>query len=371
MRTHPSSESGFTLAELLIATAISLVVIGTAMTTFKDAVAMTGSATNQADASLNLRGGLNLLIRDLMATGRGIPTGGIPIPTGTNSQNLNRPSPPGLAYYFDTYSNTVINAVTTGAGLGPTINNQATDMITVLSLDPLLDYVLVPSGAPDGSVAPLTLKPAGTSGNVSIMAADGASFALSTTDKTWLSGDPTNNIAPIMKGDILMFVNGAGSYAIQTVTRTDSTHAYFDSNSDDKFSFNQRNAAAGTIMPLLNGSQITVERVWMYTYYVDPNNGIPRLMRQYNFNTPQALAGVVEDLQLSYDLVDGTVNPTSIDDLPYTVSGVTYSANQIRKVTIHVGVRSETMALKPRDYLRTHLSTVVSLRQLAYVDRYK
>ena len=70
----------------------------------------------------------------------------------------------------------------------------------------------------------------------------------------------------------------------------------------------------------------------MYTYYVDPNNGIPRLMRQYNFNTPQALAGVVEDLQLSYDLVDGTVNPTSIDDLPYTVSGVTYSANQIRKV---------------------------------------
>jgi len=40
-------------------------------------------------------------------------------------------------------------------------------------------------------------------------------------------------------------------------------------------------------------------------------------------------------------------------------------------VSVHIGVRSETMALKPRDYLRTHLSTVVSLRQLAYVDRYK
>jgi hypothetical protein len=202
------------------------------------------------------------------------------------------------------------------------------------------------------------------------MAADGASFTLDPS-RTWLNGDPTNNIAPIMKGDILMFVNGSGAYAVQTVTRTDATHAYFDSNSDDKFSFNQRNAGAGTIMPLLNGSPLTVSRVWMYTYFVDPNNGTPRLMRQYNFSTPQALAGVVEDLELTYDIVDGAANPTAVTNLPYTANGVTYSANQIRKVSIHVGVRSETMALKPRDYLRTHLSTVVSLRQLAYVDRYR
>jgi type II secretory pathway pseudopilin PulG len=369
MRTHSTSEAGFTLAELLIATAISLVVIGTAMTTFKDAVAMTGSAAYMADTSLNMRAGINLFIRDLMATGRGIPTGGIPIPTGANSTDINRPSPPGLAYAFDTVSNTVMNAVTTGAGLGPTINNQVTDIVTVLSVDPLLDYVLVPQGAPTGSVAPLTLRPAGTAGNVDLMAADGASMTLNPS-KAWLAGDGNNNIAPIMKGDLLMFINTAGAYAIQTVTRLDSTHAYFESNSDDKFNLNQRNAAAGTIMQIL-GTNLTVERVWMYTYYVDPNNGTPRLMRQYNFNTPQALAGVVEDLQLSYDIVDGTVNPTAIDNLPYTLNGVTYSPNQIRKVTIHVGVRSETMALKPHDYLRTHLSTVVSLRQLAYVDRYK
>src|SRR3977135_2891548 len=138
MRTQ-SSESGFTLAELMVATTISLVVIGTAMTTFKDAVAMTGSATNQADASLNLRAGINLLIRDLMATGRGIPTGGLPITTRGAPTDLHRPSPPGLNYNFDSYSNTVLNAVTTGAGLGPTINNQATDMVTVLALDPLID----------------------------------------------------------------------------------------------------------------------------------------------------------------------------------------------------------------------------------------
>jgi hypothetical protein len=371
MRTH-SSEAGFTLAELLVATTISLVVIGTAMMTFKDAVAMSGTASYMADTSLNLRAGINLLIRDLEGTGRDIPIGGIPIPSGGNAGAVNRPSPPGLAYTFDNINATTISAVTTGSGRGPTIDQQPTDIVTLMSVDPLIDEVLAPPPPPNTPRArvPLVVSPPGAPGNVGdTIAADGSSFTLGPS-KIWLAGDLTNNIPPINKGDLLMFVNAFGQYAIQTVTRVDSTHAYFDSNADDQFSFNQRNAAAGSIVQIL-GTALTVRRVWMFTYFVDSNNGTPRLMRQYNFGTPQALAGVVEDLQLSYDIVDQSVNPTGVDDLPYTANGVTYSANQIRKVTVHIGVRSETMALKPRDYLRTHLSTVVSLRQLAYVDRYK
>jgi hypothetical protein len=369
MRTH-SSEAGFTLAELLVATAISLVVIGTAMMTFKDAVAMTGTASYMADTSLNLRAGINLIIRDLEATGRGIPTGGIPIPSGGNVSVM-RPSPPLSQYTFDNVNLTTLSAVTTGSGKGPTIDRQPTDMVTLLMVDPLLDEVLAPVppvGQPKAQV-PLILRPAGTPGTVDVIAADGSSFTLNPS-KQWLAGDVTNNIPPVNKGDLLMFYNTSGQYAIQTVTRVDTTHAYFDTNTDDPFGFNQRTAPGGTIVQIL-GSNLTVRRVLMYTYFVDPSNGTPRLMRQYNFGTPQALAGVVEDLQLQYDIVDGTVNPTAVDDLPYTANNVIYTANQIRKVSVHIGVRSETMALKPRDYLRTHLSTVVSLRQLAYVDRYK
>ena len=49
----------------------------------------------------------------------------------------------------------------------------------------------------------------------------------------------------------------------------------------------------------------------MITYYVDAKTtpGTPRLTRVYNNGSPQQLAGVVEDLQLSYDLVDGVTNP--------------------------------------------------------------
>ncbi|HWW86982.1 MAG TPA: prepilin-type N-terminal cleavage/methylation domain-containing protein, partial [Vicinamibacterales bacterium] len=75
-------ERGFTLTELLVSTTIVLLVLGTAMTTYKNALSVNQAVTQTADANQNLREGTNLLIRDLMQTARGIPTGGIPIPSG-------------------------------------------------------------------------------------------------------------------------------------------------------------------------------------------------------------------------------------------------------------------------------------------------
>lgn len=380
------SDSGFTLIELLASTAIGLVVIGTAMTTFKDALGMTNTATDMADATQNLRGGTNFLIHDLVQVGRGIPTGGIPIPSGNGAGPILRPSPVGLGYTFDNVGATTLTAITSGAGLGPTVNNQATDMVTLLTIDGTLDACLG---------APLSVKPVGTPpaagapvGDVSIMDPSGGSFMVGTNsvrcpdgsggwDGGWVVGNSTQ--APVKKGDLLLFTDANGQNAIQVVTRVDNNRTvFFEQNADDTFGFNQPGAAAGSITqivkspPVVGAQQaLDVQRVMMNTYYVDPNNGTPRLMRRYNMGTAQALAGVVEDLQLTYDLVDGTVNPANVSSLPYTVNGTTYSANQIRKVALHIGVRSETMSLRLHDYLRNHLSTVVSIRNLAFVDRYK
>ena len=63
--------------------------------------------------------------------------------------------------------------------------------------------------------------------------------------------------------------------------------------------------------------------------------------------TPQTLSGVVEDLDLTYDLVDAALNPTAVPSLPWTDNSqnppVNYNSNQIRKVNVHMGVRSEIM----------------------------
>ena len=368
MPSH-TSEAGFSLVELLASTAISLVVIGAAVGTFKDASGLNSTASNMADASANVRGGINYLIKDLSRAGRGIPTGGISIPSGAGATIIGRPSPPGFSYTFDNVTQTTLPAVTTGQSKGALVDNESTDMVTILTIDPILDACLG---------GPLLVNPAGTSGNVPVLAADGSSFNVGTNvgclpaigGGGWLAGYPTGGQPPVQQGDLLLFTTPTGQNAIQTVTKTQNTTVYFDPAPADPFNFNQRNAASGSITQIL-GPVLTVQRVLMYTYYVTPVSGDPHLMRQLNFGTAQALAGVVEDLQLTYDMVDGTVNPTDVTDLPVTISGTTYTPNQIRKVNVHIGVRSETMNMKTHDYLRTHVSTVVSLRSLAFVDRYQ
>ena len=357
-----TSEGGFTMLELLVSTAISLIVIGTATMAFKDGVGMNELVTQVADASQNLRSGANLLVRDLMQTGRGIPIGGISIPLASaGATQILRPSPPGFSYFFNNTTATTLSAITTGAQLGPTIDGRATDIVTLLMGDSILDDFLG---------QPLQVNVSATPGSVPKLAADGSSFSVG-TNTGWIGGDPLNGRAPVKPGDLILFTNPNGSTAIQTVTRVDTSNVYFEANSDDTFNLNQRTVSAGSITQML-GTVLTAQRVIMYTYYVDATTGgVPRLMRRLNQSAGQALAGVVEDLELSYDVVDGAINPTDVRDLPYTASGVTYSANLIRKANIHIGVRSEVMSMKQRDYRRNHLSTVVSLRNLAFIDRYR
>jgi hypothetical protein len=170
--------------------------------------------------------------------------------------------------------------------------------------------------------------------------------------------------------------------AIQTVTDVDASKVYFASN--DWFNFNQRDAPQGSLMQIKDTTDTTTPwvektslfRVLMISYYVDnvTTPGTPRLIRQVNDFAPMALAGVVEDLDLTYDLVDGVNNPTAIPNLPFTDNSinppVTYNSNQIRKVNIHVGVRSEQISKTTSDYVRGHISTAVDVRSLASVDRY-
>jgi Tfp pilus assembly protein FimT len=373
MRTQ-TSEAGFSLVELLTATTISLIVLGTAMAAFKDAVSMNDTATNLSDASQNLRSGMNFLVRDLVQAGHMIPTGGIPIPSGANSVPILRPSPPTtppVQLYFDNVNSTTLTAITTGQALGPAVDSQATDMVTIMTGDPILDACLgTPLSVNVSTQTDLTLP---------ILAADGSSFSVGTKVGCasgvggWLVGNPTQGQPPVQAGDLLLFTDPNGKNAMQTVTSTDATHVFFaaSTNALDTFKFNQRGAAAGTITQLL-GQALTVQRVLMYTYYVDfSTDGQPHLMRQLNNYPSQALAGIVEDLEMSYDIVDGVVNPTGQKTLPVTINSNLYSANQIRTVYLHVGVRSEAMSTKQHDYLRSHMSTVVNLRNLAYIDRYK
>src|SRR4029077_17318423 len=143
----------------------------------------------------------------------------------------------------------------------------------------------------------------------------------------------------------------------------------------DALQLNQRGAGQGSITQMIPAPipQTTAQRVLMTTYYVDnaTTPGTPRLGRRLNAAPGQALAGVVEDLDLTYDLVDGVNNPVAQATVPVTIGGILYTPNQIRKINLHLGVRSEDKSVQRNDYVRNHMNTVISVRSLAYVDRYQ
>ena len=371
-----SREHGFTITELLVSTTITLIVTGAALTTFRNGLWITDSAAQLSDSNQNLRAGTNQLTRDVMMAGRIIGPEGIPMPSGAGVTSFARPGPPGTSLIFDLVvdADTTLNlaAITTGFQLGPTINGSQTDMITIMTVDEFMPVIQTPPLVPG---TPTVLE--GT------IAPDGQSVTLPITS-LWLTGDTTNDTQPVLDGDLVLFKNPKGT-AMHTVTSKDSTHIYFGATSSvDWFHFNQFTApqvpiilikqVQTTTSPWATNDKTSMFRALMITYYVDNTTtpGTPRLTRVVNHFTPQALAGVVEDLDLTYDLVDGANNPTNVTSLPYTdvVASVTYNSNQIRKVNIHMGVRSEVISKPAQDYIRNHISTSVDVRSLASVDRY-
>lgn len=358
-------EEGLTLTELLVSTTVMLTLLGTAMTTFQNAVLVNDTAAQLGDANQNLRAGVNQLMKDFMQAGRIIGPEGIPVPNGAGASAIKRPSPPSTSMTFNVTTTTNLPDITTGYQIGPTVNGTKTDMVTIMTVDAFMPTIETP---PSGTTDPNegTIDPAGAS--VTLPASS-----------IWLIGDPVNDTPAMNVGDLVLFKNPRGM-AIQTVTSKDATHLYFAAS--DWFNFNQRSAPQGSLMQIKDSTstssawveKTTLFRVMMITYYVDnvTTPSAPRLVRQVNNFTPQALAGVVEDLDLSYDLVDGVNNPADVASLPWTdtSAGVTYTANQIRKVNIHVGVRSEMISRPTVDYIRNHISTAVDVRSLASVDNY-
>ncbi len=253
-------EGGFTIPELMISTTILLVLTGAALSTFQNALMVNDSASQLADANQNLRAGMNQLIKDVMQAGRIIGPEGIPIPNGAGAQLIQRPSPPNTTMNFNTTTTTNLPDITTGYTLGPVINGVATDMLTLMTVDAFMPTVETP---PTGTVDP----------NEGTLASDGGSITLP-ANSVWLTGDPVNDTPAMNVGDLVLFKNTRGM-AIQTVTRKDATHLFFDPN--DWFHFNQRGAPAGTIMQIKDvndnvtpwSEKTTLFRVMMITYYVD------------------------------------------------------------------------------------------------------
>ena len=383
------TSAGFTLVELMIAMGVTMIILYGAIAAFKDAQQTNQVITQSADMTENLRNGLNFITQDVQQAGTGIPTGGIPIPYTSNGSStapcgttapISRPVLGGAGTFPP--CNSTIPAVEPGSMLGPPITapdastgtvqnpNSITDEITVIYADNTSGLDVKPinqpktvtppnPGCPNGS-----LQLTGTTLSVTFDAANCVNLA---------SAGIT-----IQPGDLIMLSNSQGN-ALVYVTAVAGQVLSFASG--DPFKLNGRSDPTGTVKQLMTSSTCsgapscfpatTATRVWMVSYYLDNVSSPPyiRLIRQVNFNTPTPVGETLENLQFTYNFIDGATNPANQATVP-----AGNSESQIRTVNVWLGARTSYEVHKGSNqslFARNNLMTQISLRSMAYVNKYK
>jgi prepilin-type N-terminal cleavage/methylation domain-containing protein len=369
-RPRRSSEAGFSLIEMLVAMGIMLVVMGGAMAAMMDATKASKMASMVTSMNSNLRTAMDLMVRDTLQTGQDLPVGRvIEVPSGAGAVRM--PGPPGTNFTLPAGATTV-SAVTAYPGAGPLVNAVATDVYTILAADSSFSNVDLTALA--NNSATIALPATGVNG-------------YNITD-----GGPDD----VLPGQLLMLTKGSLSTLVQ-VSRRSGQQIFFDAN--DSLNLNQTGAANGTLTalnaaaPANSGGtaaqavqQTQATRIRMLTYYIDAtiNPSRPRLVRRmnngdasvFNNNSGTTVAFDVENLQISYDIANGVTNPANVKmtatDLLTTGSCAPQacSPNQIRKVNIMLAGRSSAQFTPLKQPLRNVLQSQVSLRSLAFVDKY-
>ncbi len=372
--THRRSrgERGFTLVELLVSTAITTIILGTTIAAMRSAVRANDTAVLVTSMNNNLRTAMDLVNRDLLQVGQGLPsTHVIEIPNAGGSTAVRRPGPPGTNLVW-TLGTTQIEAVTPGPGLGPVVNGVATDILTTLAVDGAFS---LNNGATAVGITRITTDSVDIVPGVNIT-----------------NGGPDDLVA----GDLLMVSKGTNTSLVQ-VTGINGQRVTFAAG--DSLNLNQNGAGSnGTMLSIMNTdpantgattnvNAVTVYRVLMITYYVDAttNPARPRLVRRignghpttFNNASGTAVAFDVENFTVSYDLADGVNNPANIRfegaDIVDggTCGDAACNPNNIRKVNIVLSGRSRRALSNTGTFFRNSLTSQVSLRSLAFVDRYQ
>ena len=81
--------------------AITTVILGATMAAMNDAIKATDSATQITNLNNSLRTAMDLMVRDLMQVGQGLPAGRVIGSANGNSMPIQLPGPPGTDYQLD------------------------------------------------------------------------------------------------------------------------------------------------------------------------------------------------------------------------------------------------------------------------------
>ncbi len=354
------SERGFSLVESLVSMSVMLVVLAGTFQAMSSAMKDTQTARQVTGLNHNLRATMDVIVRDLLQVGQGLPGGRrISVPNGPGATPINRPGPVASSPCLGAIrfpAGPWIPAITSGPGLGPRIGTECTDVITTLAADGIFESIPVTALAANGSTATIDAAVVDISEG-----ADGTA----------------NDLRP---GDLLMIKKGSAT-ALMHITDDDGNQTVtFGVN--DALNLNQfGNAILGTINRLIAAppDDILATRIRMVTYYIDTTTDPqhPQVMRRIGSGPANAIGVDVGVLNFNYDITDSVTNPTGVRLVPadFAAGGACganpCSPNQIRTVNVILAMRSRDKMTTTGDYHRNTLFTQVSARSLSFVDQYR
>ena len=403
------TQAGFSLVEVMVSVAIMSLIMGATMSALSQAMKANETAVLVTGMNNALRTGMDIIIRDMLQVGAGLPPGHfVLIPFGTATR-VKVPGPPGTAT-TTALGDTDFNAVNPGTGGGPLVNLVtggacatpgagcvATDTITTLAADSTFSHI--------------PLKARNLNGTTIDVQLNGLDGIAGNADDVNIGAGPDR----VLPGQLIMLEKGSYAVLLQ-VTAVDAPSGRITFATGDSLQLNQHTAPSGSVAgasglnnfaPIANNFDTTLPnpqtvpptyalatvatRVRMITYYIDATKpDHPKLVRRINNghqttfdNTSgSTVATDIDNLQISYDIADGSINPANVRFTaadfagtgackpPASPTPVPCSVNQIRKVNVTLSARSRTVFTTTKKYFRNSLTTQVSLRGMAFVNEY-
>lgn len=371
-RPRLTGHAGFSLTEMLVAMAITTIIMSATMVGLADVMKSNDLVITIAQMNNTLRTGADLMIRDFLQAGSGLPgSHAAVIPSGTGSVAVRIPGPPGTAWTMPSGS-LVMPAVMPRAGGGPTINGVATDALTVLMADNAFLEI------------PLTA-----------ITDTSATVRATTLGSNPVAIDIQNGPDRVVAGQLMLVKKNSWNTLVQ-VTAVNYTTRVLTFAINDSLRLNQTAADNGNLKalneeaPTYSAANTSLSRIRMVTYYLDnvtqPQH--PRLVRRVNNgdaatfdNTTiqgSAVAIDVYDLQFTYDINNGTGNPSGVQMTATDMgTGGACSPNacgetQIRKVNLRLTARASNQQVSGVNrFMQNVVESQVSLRAMAFVDRYQ
>ncbi len=347
-----TNESGFSLVEVIVAMAVGMIVLGGAVSLFKQSMDSSWVMSQKAEMQEDARAGIDALSADLSMAGTGMPYGGITLPSGSGSSNALYGCSATACYINNgnggTFVGGVLTPVVPGYNSGPT-TVQNTDSVTLA----YVDYTSSLNQFPLTSITP-------SGSQITVNSATSPSI-----------GDQA---VGIQTGDLIMLSNSNGA-AVGVVTNVMPSSNKINFANSDPLNVNQPSAAFGNIAALGPGGTYpptTATRILMVTYYIDTTTGTPRLMRQVNAHLPIPVTDNIENMKLTYDIYNTHtgVNSSGLGDAGGTPS-------LIKSIHIMLTARSPQMGrllgngVATENYMRINVNTILSPRNLSFHDTYQ